>query len=898
MAFAMNLKTRLFGKPWEQRDPSERAQAVSDSSDSELIRELPRLAREDESATVRLAAFKRLDSEPWWLEARLSDTDPEIRAAADRYLVRQTQQQASAKTLPERLQWLRRIESSETLRLLARKAVERELRMAALERVSSQGFLGDCYVEENDDELADNILQRIDQRSTLERLQERLRKTSKQRARQVARRLADLSAASGADDPDHQAALTLVGQIEALARGGGKGNRPEQLQGLKAQWREIRQPDPSLRRRFEGAESIVQASIDRPAPTAPSEPAESIGASPTVSSELEQTAERIRQTLRQARKKLNPGELLAAWDRAWNHIATPGQADLDLKSEMLPILRELQAQADFKAQQKKAADARNKDDGESAKDLNDRIDQLAEVLDTGDIAQAHEQLGALKSEFDKMPKQVRSQAVAGRLQRMDGRLKEMRNWQHWSNNQHRDELIEQIEGLAGSGQHPDAITATLKQAREEWQRLEKLERIPGERRRYAAPSGQWRRFQAACKNAFESAKPFFEKRNEVQEENLNQLSQFIEIGMKQAEDPDSDSKALLGVQRAARLAIRRLDDLPPRSRGKSASQLRELMDRISARLDQLFGAVEETKRQLIAEARELAEEKDLKLAADKAKALQARWQKAGSGRRKIEQKLWQEFREPIDPLFEKLKGERKQQQQAEKAVLDELKGLCQQAEALSQCDDHELDAAKAQMGELLAQWGQHGGQAGKLQQRFEKARASFRNRLEQRSRKAELDARARIDQLADLIQDIWTRRQQQGTEGLEALLPASQDDDDALAVELLDKARRLALADPADADLATRAADSQAQARLIVVEMEFLSGLDSPDADRDLRMDYQVKRLARRMSEGTQLPALEEELAQLQKRWLDSLPHPPEAHGALKQRYRRSLEILLKMSGQ
>ena len=44
---------------------------------------------------------------------------------------------------------------------------------------------------------------------------------------------------------------------------------------------------------------------------------------------------------------------------------------------------------------------------------------------------------------------------------MEGRLKEMRNWQHWSNNQLRDELITQIEALPASGQHPDAITAAL-----------------------------------------------------------------------------------------------------------------------------------------------------------------------------------------------------------------------------------------------------------------------------------------------------------------------------------------------------------------------------------------------------------------------------------------------------
>lgn len=904
----MNLKNRLFGKPWQQKDPKARAQAVSEDSDPLLLSELPRLAREDESAEVRLAALKRINSESAWLEARLGESEAEILSAADRFLSREVLKKPNPGCRSQRLEWLSRIEANETVRQLAQAAPEPELRRAALARISSQGFLADCYSKENDETLAAEILERVEQTSTLERLREGLRKTSKQRAQAVAKRLANLRADSGEADPDHMAAEKLVHRIETLTRGQAANDRAGELASLEQQWAEIRQPDAGLQRRFLGAATIVRSSLNRPVPEKKEDSAalEAPAALDGPDTKLAQVAENIRSGLRQARKGFNPVELLSDWDRSWNLIAKPNDADHELKSEMLPILRELQAQADFKAQQRKAKENTTKNkqqtptepSTESSKDtLDPRIDQLAELLEGGDVAAAHKLLGQLKKDFKQLPGNARPQAIAGRLQRMEGRLKEKRDWQHWSNNQHRDELIEQVSHLAESGQHPDAISAALKDARDEWQRLEKLEVLPGDRKRFAAPSGQWRRFQAVCQSAFDQAKPYFEKRNEVQEDNLAQLDKFIEQGMKQAADDATDSKVLLNTQRAARQAIRRLDDLPPRTRGKSAARLRELMDKISARLDQLFEQIEQAKRALIEQARGLAEETNIKVAVDMAKSLQAQWQQTGSGRRKIEQKLWKEFREPIDALFGQLKGEREEQKETEKAIVNELKRLCKEAEELAKIDDSELEEARGRLSNLSQQWQEHANRPGKLNQRFDNARAAFRQRLEQRSLKAELDARARIDELAEAIQTVWTHRLQ-GTDGTEAPLPNAREDDTAEAIGLIEKARGLAQAELDEQEMADFSRDKDADARKVVVEMEFLSGLDSPESDRSQRMDYQVKRLARRMSEGDQLPALDDELQQLQTRWLDSLPHSADQHADLKRRYQRSVEILLKMSGK
>ncbi len=903
----MNLKSRLFKKPWQHKDPEVRAQAVNESDDPELRSELARLAQHDEAASVRLAALRRINTEHFWLDARLRETDEAIVTAADGFLAREVLRNPSDELAEERLQWFEKTNSTELTRLAAVQAADTSLRRAALGRISSPGFLGDCFCNEVDDGLADEILARIDQESTLERLAEGLRKTSKKRAQAAEKRLASLRRASGKSGPDQEPATELVRKIEALARGKGDGDRGAQLEELIRQWSQIVEPTEALKRRFEGAASIVRASLDRPvrSPAAPQElQSTPVSASPA----LEKAATRIRSTIRQARKEIKPGELLGDWDRAWNQIGQPSDADLALKEDMLPLLRELQVQVEQKAGKKARQTPEQQATGSGSPPARDeistefdaRLDLIAQRLEEGDIGRSHDLIRAVRSDFDRLPARARPRAVGGRLQRMEGRLKEMRNWQHWSNNKHRDELIDQIEKLPASGQHPDAISVVLKEARDEWKRLEQLEVLPGDRKRYAAPPGQWRRFQAACKQAFESAKPYFEKRQEVQDDNLVQLQKFIDIGMGLANADEPDSKLLQQTMRKARLAIRRLDDLPPRDRGKSAAGLRALMDTISKRLDEAFEQIELTKRRLITEARALANETDLKTSIDKAKALQAQWQKAGTGRRKIEQKLWEEFREPIDPLFDQLKGERQEQKQADKEAQAELKALCAEAEQLAKASDDDLESARGRMAGLAEDWFGRPGRPPALNARFEKAEAALRRRLDQLRNKARDEARLQLEKLTEAVQAIWEKRLEQGASAsLEELLPSADSGPKGeLSTHLRATAEKLASAETNDEELTRQAKKNTDAARQIVVEAEFLAGIETPDADRKLRMDYQVRRLAQRMSERNAQPDLKTELDSLQKRWTMSLPHDPGQHAELAGRFVKGRDMVRKMIGR
>ncbi len=910
----MNLKTRLFGPQWEHKDPAQRIEAIRQLADPALEAELPRLAREDEAAEVRLMALRRLDQEALWIQAALDDPDPAVSREAGQEVLRAIRSEPVEDTTA-RLAWLEALDDAGTIRELAVNARDLKLRRKALERISAQGFLGDRFVKEPDDGLAGEILARIDQISTLERISGKLRVSSKRRYQQAKQRLNQLQAAAGDEKAAASDAERVVIEAERLGRGDWQGDRAEQLAELERQWSELETIPDGLQRRFQGAVRIVRAALERPAPTSPSEahtveaePAEPADKTGTDAS-LQSVADRILATVPGKIKADQIAQLVSAWDRAWNQVEH-GPANLALKDRIIPHVRALQEQAGSPGQHE------SKDPGEDynaiAERVKEQVEELAEVLEAGDIRRGDELLRSARSQHDRLPMRARPEGIDGRLTRMAGRLKEMRDWQHWSNNKLRDELIARIEALPESGQHPDAITGELKRARARWQSLEEQEVLPGDKRRHAAPSGQWRRFQAACKQAFESAKPYFEQRLQVQQEALEQLEAFIAASTETAANEQAGSDQLLPPLRAARKAIRHLDDIPPRERGRMAGKLRQLMDRLSKRLDQRFDEVEQTKRRLIAEARKLEHEKDLKSAIEQAKSLQAQWQQAGSTRRRLENKLWKEFREPIDPLFEKLKGEREERDSETRALMAEFEALCEQAEALSGLPETELAEAENRMAGLIQDWSSRQVRSPALRKRFDKAAEGFSRRLEATREQAREAARNHLQALAAAAQELWTARSAGKLAEVaarhQALLEPEQVDDPKHK-QLVAACRRFADYQPGDQSdekvdekvdekqLAETVRANANKARQVTVEMEFLAGIESPAQDRKQRMDYQVRRLSERLSERAEQPSLAEEMELLLERWYQSFPMPEEAFDELKKRFEKGLGIVEKMTG-
>lgn len=885
----MSLKERLFGPRWQSKDTSTRLDAVRHDPDRDLAAALPRIAREDADAEVRLAALKRLDDESAWLAACETDASDEVRQAADEALVRRCCAEPVTGEPAPRLAWLERLKKAEALRQLAARAADTALRRAALARIDAQGFLGDCVISEPDPQLAADLILRLDQASTLRRIGERLRKQDKRRYQAVQKRLAELERDHDPAAATRAEAQALLHDLEGLLKSGYRGDRTAELERIDRQWGLLEDLEPALQQRYQRSAEIVRRAL------APRRPAESPAAQPPVESsdrELVDLTDRAQSLATQPvneRTASTLDGLISAFDRRWNALGRPAAADTRQRSHFQALVAELQARLEPGRSPARPAGARPAPAEEvpaPLADLEQALEQADAALASGDVADAHQAVAHAQSAFDRLPKRRRPAAAGGRLTRMAGRLKEMRDWQHWSNNELRERLIGRVAEIDAEHLPADAVTTRLKELRERWSELDRLELLPGDKRRFAAPQSQWRRFNKACKQAFEAARPRLEARAERQTEALGELRAFLEQADAVIAEPGTPGEKLLRFRRAAREALRNLDTLPPRRRGEFAGKLRTAMDRISGRLDAHFEQIEQEKRRLVAEARKLEHERDRARAIDQAKALQAEWKRLGRGRRKVDDQLWQEFRAPIDPLFAELDERHRQRREQDEQQQRRIDELCREAEALA---GHESpDQVAGQIAGLEERFAESGRVPPKLARRFEAAIARHRAALDG-WRRRQRDAReAHRIELARLLQSSVSRP--------DAPEDATPDvpPDDRLGAELLERLERIRATGPDDLhdDLA-RWTD---QARQVVVEMECLAGLETPAEDRKRRMDFQVQRLSSRLGAHAPRPELSAERAELQQRWLASFPHLAEQHEALEKRFRKAAKILEEMT--
>lgn len=934
----MNWKEKLTGLRWEHKDAEVRRRAVAEMDDPRLIQALPRLAAGDPDAGVRIQALERLDEEAWWLECSETDSDAQVRTRADQRLPHFFHRPAANETyLKQRVAWLERGRSTDLLYHLAVKAADTELRTAAITRIEAQGFLGDRVIGESDPEIARRALKRITQTSTLERIAGKLRKSNKERVRWVQARLAELNAQSDVPAASPRFA-TLCKEMEQLSRGeatgGGLADRCEELVN---EWQHTPgDAGPALTRRFEAASAIVRAALQRPSKTSTASTettrrlralleASDAGAAraeveslektmapeqrETVSDLIEQVQKhiaaldthphavlqslhkRIRAYQRDAGQRPDPArvrEFTSDWDRHWNRIDTPTAADEQIKHTTLGMLAALREQAESRRERQ-------------ARDLSHVTADLGTIekaLDEGNLAGAQQAIHAARADFNRMSRreQQRHGELNAQINQLFGRLKEMRDWQRWSNDKIRKQLIEEVDALPQQKLHPDAVAAKLKEARESWQHLEAQEILPGDKKKHASSPGMWRKFQAACKQAFADAKPYFEKRESLQQDKFVALEAFISDAGRQAEAESPDFRQLEKLLRQARRQIRRLDDIPPAARRGAAQSLRELMDKITGRLNARWDEVEKVKQKLIHEARQLEHEHDADKAMAEAKSLQRRWQEAGATRRRREQALWNAFREPIDPIFSKVKEKRAEQDAKVQEARAEIEALCGEAEKLAACSDAELAAAGGRMAGLSQQWQSMKVHDRRLRQRFSDAEQTVERRLLEQEQKEAQAVRAGGEKRAELLQAAWdaytagtldadTRKK------LDESWPETPDDAGAKTL----RQRFDACLSGETESLAADTGGFAETARAMLIEMEFLAGRPSPEEEREARMAYQVKRLSDQLAGGGERRGLAEEVADLLNRWQLCFPLPPDQAPALLARYRATVKLLDEM---
>lgn len=838
----MTLKTYLFKPRWQHKDPALRAEAVAHDNEPELLAELAAICLDDEDAQVRMAAARRLRDLPALAESLRRARGPEEqRVLEERIRGLAASTGADRPPLEQRLALARATSDRVLLEQLARHAPEPELRRLAVGRVEQQGLLGDIAIHDENAEIRQSAAARIHQHSTLLRVIEATRKSDKQLHAALVDRLRAERLAAGDPRTVAEEAQRICVELEKLA---------------------VQQPSDTHTRRVPLA-TAWQAIADLV-------PAQLVQRHGTALARLDAPPETIAPAA---------------------HVTVPEAPDPPPAEAAPPEPPAAGPAAAVEPPAPPPPPPARATSVEFPARLEALFEELKAHLEAGELATALTVRAALLEAGKPFSGDPRWRRLHGRLGQLSGRLRELRDWQHWSNNTVRKQMIAELEALPTSGLHPDAVLARLQELQARWKELEHSEQIPGEKHFAAAP-GLWRRFNAAGRQAFAATKPFLDKRSEVQQQLSEQLHAVAE-GLKAlsaTETPDW-MELRKAISQGAQ-GLRSLGDLPPRLRHKAGARLKRALDAANQRMRKHEDEVEQAKRALIRAAAQLQHLPQRAEAIASAKSLQSQWSASGSLRRKLEQQLWLEFRGHIDPLFAEVQAQQAALQQSRQQSREAQLALCRTLEEILSGEDGTLAGQQGRVRGLQDTWRDVRDPDPKLRTKFQALLSRFDERQRSLKRRAAHDEQERLWAKARTLHTL-ERQSAAGALAAEQLSQAQSAWPAAARTTELEArldARLQALLDGRGPG-GFVAADAE-RARMLAIQLEFLAGLPSPEADRQLRMKYQVDRLAQTLAGERPGESAQEEARHATEQWLLLGALPEDVHAGFEVRIRTALQEL------
>lgn len=476
--------------------------------------------------------------------------------------------------------------------------------------------------------------------------------------------------------------------------------------------------------------------------------------------------------------------------------------------------------------------------------------------------------------------------LAGQLQLLDKQLDELKDWKSFSVTPKRAELIEKMESLVGASLDPLALADRIKALQDEWRILGKG---AGEN---LEADGQ--RFLEAAQKAYQPCAEYFAAQALVREENLRrrdallaQLTAF-DSGMNW-EQPDW--RAVIKTLREAKQAWRSCSPVDPSAAVQQQNAFAALNASLQGRLDAEYARNLKHKESLIERARQALASDESRKAIEAIKELQQKWRTVGPVPREVDQRLWEQFRERCDAVFQ----QREQESSTYLATLEHNKtqaiAICEQIEQIAALEGTELLARAGERVELRNAFDALGD--------FPRADARvLRDRLARSLDRCEQSlARQHARDVARSWKDLFEAAKHvrayrlAATRGVDApVLDRLKESADAYIASVQRwpkgglEALKQGLAGERSADLAA----NEAALRMLCIRAELLTDLPTPPEDQPLRRDYQLQRLVQSMGQGVR--ADDAQLDAMGIEWVTVGPVEDEISERLMERFRRCLE--------
>ncbi len=482
------------------------------------------------------------------------------------------------------------------------------------------------------------------------------------------------------------------------------------------------------------------------------------------------------------------------------------------------------------------------------------LQQMEAALEQGSVQAARQFERELK-EID--PKQrytnlTLSQELKARLTAARKELSHLMSWAKWSGTVSRDELVATAEGLAALKLKPAEIVETVSALRAQWKQMEGG----------AAAKELWERFDAACSAAYAPASEHFREQAEMRKQNLNaaqtwlaQSQQNLAVLLSEPVAWKSVQAALFDMQQHWR-AIGALDRKEKQELEKAYASVCEAHAKA---LEQRQQQEQMSRLALIAEVAAL--DAGQKSSVDQLKSIQARWQAQAASvplKRKDEQHLWEKFRTACDAVFEEKRRFIESADQQRQTNLSNKQTLCEQAEAMQLQDEKEVRTYLLQLNKA---WQEIGVVPRQQEQAIEKRLEKIVAQLSEQGRTLTRDKQAQkmqmIMQKTALCQQLETQLCERDAAQIEAQAMTEEwqrlgslSSQFAPVIQArFDNA--LAALNHGIEQYRVSLAANRATFDDLILHLEILAGIDSPENLSRERLQKQVQVLQSSMKNGS-----------------------------------------------
>ena len=530
-----------------------------------------------------------------------------------------------------------------------------------------------------------------------------------------------------------------------------------------------------------------------------------------------------------------PEALQALWNEKHELERTRSHLQRQLKSLRWPSWaaapEALQSAVDTIAHLERFSERANEHQHSLEGELAAAIENAGMNVAEGHLKPAQTALGQARKLSRSLPERIvhrHRKALAAAASRVE----ELQDWQAFATSPKRHALLESMQALAA--QEPDNAkdrADRIKALRAEWNALGP---ISG-----SGTHSLHARFNRLAERAFEPCRAHFNEQAELRKSNLagrRHICEQLEEYLDNIDWATADMRAAEQIMRAARDEWRAHHPVDRRHAKSLDARFEALQGRIFNQVKRVWEANLDAKRAIVEAAEKLADsDAALPEKMREAKALQRQWRDVGRTPRKPDQQLWRRFREQCDLIFAARDSNHKQAASDRESSIARAEAICEtMQDAVATANAATAD--RATLSRLRAEL-----YAIRLPERLEKS------------------LHKRFDDIARGYNQLILAGEAEALCGELGRIKAWDIEVSRAEAE----GRPVHPPSPAFADRPTDGAEPVEALHRLVLEAELLAGIESPAADRQLRLEVQVNALNQSMGRR----AAEKEPQELAAAW-------------------------------